>query len=101
MIHKLHKKYHAGELTLRDYLAAHRTILANDRTGLGYIRTALTLFVAGVTFIKFFENKTLFIMGWIFVPVGTIILLIGIWKYHKVRKMIHSIKNHEEEVENI
>jgi len=42
-----------GQLILRDHLAADRTILANERTFLAYIRTALTLFVAGLSFIHF------------------------------------------------
>jgi len=101
MLKKLHKKYHKGELTLRDYLAAHRTILANDRTWLGYIRTALTLFVAGVTFIKFFDNRILFVVGWVFVPIGILVLCVGLWKYHHIRKMIHSIKHHDENIKDI
>ena len=36
-----------GQLILRDHLAADRTVLANERTFLAYIRTTLTLFVAG------------------------------------------------------
>ena len=101
MLKKLHTHYHKGDLTLRDYLAAHRTILANDRTSLGFIRTALTLFVAGVTFIKFFDNRILFVIGWVFVPVGIVVLLIGLWKYQKVRRMIHSIKHYSEDIKDI
>jgi hypothetical protein len=44
MLNKLHSKYHKGEITLRDYLAAHRTILANDRTWLSYVRTCFNFF---------------------------------------------------------
>ena len=101
MLKKIHKHYHEGDLTLGDYLGAHRTFLANERTWLAYLRTALTLFVVGVTFIKFFDNQTLFIIGWGFVPIGIAVLLIGIWKYIKVRNMIHSIKYNKEEIKNI
>ena len=101
MIKKLHDNHRKGKLILRDYLAAHRTILANDRTWLGYVRTALTLFVAGVTFIKFFDNWALFAIGWIFVPVGIAILLIGFWKFQRVRRMIHEIKYNEDEISHI
>ena len=46
------------QLILRDHLAADRTILANERTFLAYIRTALTLFVAGLSFVhlKVFDS---------------------------------------------
>ena len=101
MIKKFHNHYHKGKLNLRDYLAAHRTFLANDRTWLGYVRTSLTLFVVGVTFIKFFDSRILFIVGWVFVPVGIIVLLIGFWKYQRVRSMIHSIKNNNDKISHI
>ncbi len=101
MLKKIHKHYQKGDLTLGDYLGAHRTILANDRTWLAYVRTALTLFVVGVTFIKFFDNRTLFIIGWIFIPIGIAVVLIGIWKYFSVRKMIHGIKSNKEDIKNI
>ncbi len=38
MLKKIHKHYHEGNLKLRDYLAAHRTILANDRTWLSFVQ---------------------------------------------------------------
>jgi putative membrane protein len=95
MLKKIHSKYHKGEMTLRDYLAAHRTILANDRTWLSYVRTALTLFVAGVSFIKFFDSPILFITGWAFVPISIIIIIIGLWKHHKRWKMIQALEKGE------
>ena len=52
---------------IRDQLAADRTILANERTLLAYLRVALTLFVAGVSFIKFFESRILMILGAAFI----------------------------------
>ena len=101
MLKKLHKHYNEGRLTLKDYLAAHRTLLANDRTQLSYVRTSLTLFISGVTFIKFFESKTLSVIGWIFIPVGIIVLIIGISKYHHVKCLIHSIKHDGKKIKNI
>jgi len=51
-----HSKNSKENLFMRDHLAAQRTILANERTFLSYIRTALTLLVAGVSFIQFFGS---------------------------------------------
>ena len=98
MIKKIHKKYSKGEMTLCDYLSAHRTLLANDRTWLGYVRTALTFFIAGVTFIKFFDSQTLTIVGALFVPIGLIFLTIGLWKYKKVQLLIHNMENDKKDV---
>ncbi|WP_226389645.1 DUF202 domain-containing protein [Penaeicola halotolerans] len=46
------------EIILRDYLALERTRLANERTLLSYIRTALYLLVGGLALIQIegFEN---------------------------------------------
>lgn len=71
---------------MRDYLADHRTILANERTFLAYLRTALTLFVAGVSFIRFFDSLLVEVIGWIFLPFGFVTLLLGVSRYRKTRK---------------
>ncbi len=71
---------------LRDHLADHRTILANERTFLAYLRTALTLFVAGVSFIMFFDSLIVEVVGWIFLPIGFVTLLLGIARYRKTRE---------------
>jgi putative membrane protein len=77
-------KFAKDELILRDHLAIDRTILANERTLLAYIRTALAVFVTGVSFIQFFESILMVILGWVFVPIGVITLVIGFWRYKKV-----------------
>ena len=96
MLKKIHDKYHEGELTLRDYLAAHRTALANDRTWLGNLRTSLAFFVTGVSFIKFFDSEILRIMGLIFIPLGILNVIIGYIKFKKRKHMIHSIPKSDE-----
>jgi putative membrane protein len=77
-----------GHVILRDHLAAHRTALANDRTFLAYIRTALTFSVVGVTFIKFFKNILIEIIGWIMIPVGFYIFIKGLIRFNKIRQVI-------------
>lgn len=71
------------ELILRDHLAIDRTVLANERTLLAYIRTALAVFVAGASFIQFFNSSIMKILGWTFIPVGIITLIIGILRHRK------------------
>ncbi|HDH12282.1 MAG TPA: DUF202 domain-containing protein [Nitrospirae bacterium] len=73
---------------LRDHLAAQRTMLANERTYLAYIRTSLTLFVAGVSFIKFFGNMVYAIIGWLLIPLGILVLIKGIISYVKMKQVI-------------
>ncbi len=73
---------------LRDHLAAQRTILANERTYLAYIRTALTLFAAGVAFIKFFGHIAYEITGWLLIPLGILTLIKGVISYIKMKRLI-------------
>ena len=68
---------------LRDQLAVERTVLANERTLLAFARTALALFVAGVSFLQFFPQSTLRVVGWAFVPIGVLVLLVGLWVYRR------------------
>ncbi|MBN2087052.1 DUF202 domain-containing protein [Candidatus Peregrinibacteria bacterium] len=92
------KKCDNCELSLRDYLAAHRTALANNRTWMGNVRTSLALFVAGISFIKFFESEILGIIGLIFVPLALFNAITGYIRYRKRKRIIHSIpKNNDIE----
>ena len=84
--------FNKDEITLRDHLAADRTILANERTFLAYIRTALTFFVSGATFIKFFDSLILEVLGWIFVPIAVYIMFLGARRYVKMKKDIAPLK---------
>ena len=79
------------ELILRDYLAAHRTVLANDRTVLAYIRTTLTFLIGGVTFIQFFESALVRAVGWSFVPLAAVVLLVGSLKYVRMNAALGRI----------
>lgn len=62
-----------------------RTIMANQRTFLAYLRTALTLFVAGVTFVRFFETPWVVAIGWGFIPLGVATAVVGLWRYNVLR----------------
>ncbi len=88
-----HSKNSKEDLFLRDHLAAQRTTLANERTFLAYIRTALTLLVAGVSFIKFFGSVVIQVLGWILIPLGVFTLVRGIISF---RKMARRIKQEEQ-----
>ncbi|MYF98443.1 DUF202 domain-containing protein [Candidatus Poribacteria bacterium] len=87
-----------GQLILRDHLAADRTILANERTFLAYIRTALTLFVAGLSFIHFnIVSNPLAdgAIGGFFIFIGTFTFFLGLYRYNKMKVLIREIKQKE------
>lgn len=88
----LYQKFIEKELAPVDQLAAARSILSNERTFLSYQRTALTLLVAGFSFIKFFDMEILTIIGWIFIPSATITIFLGIYRYIKMKDLIRNIE---------
>ncbi|MDO8687300.1 MAG: DUF202 domain-containing protein [Dehalococcoidales bacterium] len=49
-------QFKKDDLILRDYLAADRTVLANERTFMSFIRTAIALAAAGGSLIHFFNS---------------------------------------------
>jgi putative membrane protein len=75
-----------GGSGLLNYLAGHRTSLANERTRLAYIRTGLTTFVAGVSFVRFFDHPLIEAIGWAFVPLGVATFLLGLARYKRIRE---------------
>ena len=77
-----------GQLILRDHLALDRTVLANERTFLAYIRTALTLLVVGASFIKFFDSMMLEVVGWAFLPCAIAVFAFGVWRYRHIKGLI-------------
>lgn len=85
-----------SDMQLRDLLAADRTKLSNQNTFLAYIRTALTLFVAGVSFIQFFENLVYEIIGIAFIPVGLFTFVIGLIRYNRLRLALRKIDHCRE-----
>lgn len=55
-----------------------RTVLANERTLLAYIRTALSAWIFGMAAIKFFAESPLMVaLGWTSVVSGIVILAWG------------------------
>ena len=73
-------------------LAVHRTELANRRTLMAYIRTAIGLTAASIALIKLVEDGWLTYLGWALLPLAVMCVLIGMDDYHRVRKSINEEK---------
>jgi putative membrane protein len=71
---------------LRDPLAADRTILANERTFLAYIRTAMTMLVGGISLISFFPTYLIKFVGALAIIPAIIMFVIGFERYTYLRK---------------
>lgn len=82
---KVYSRFTTEELILRDYLAMDRTVLGNERTLLAYIRTALAFFVAGASLVHFFDPLAYQILGWMLIPLGIALSVVGIVRYRTMQ----------------
>jgi putative membrane protein len=79
------------QLILRDVLAIDRTRLANERTLLSWIRTALMLLVSGVTLLKLFEGVLVMeVLGAVLIPAGILTAGLGVRRYLRTRALIEA-----------
>ncbi len=72
----------------RDWLAIERTKLANERTILDYFRTFLVILGTGVTILKLSFFSDLKSYGIVLIISATILLIIGVLRFLKVKKTI-------------
>jgi len=81
----------------RDHLAADRTIMSNERTLLSYLRLSLTLFVAGMSFLKLdiFRSPLWTVMGCAFLPLAAAAAFIGIGRYRRCARFLNQLKERE------
>ncbi|WP_114777721.1 DUF202 domain-containing protein [Botryobacter ruber] len=75
-------------LEIRDSLAMERTKLANERTFLAYVRSAIGMVLAGLTFMKIFEDPAYIGLGLIFIPVGLGVGYFGYYRFSKKKAEI-------------
>ncbi len=67
-------------------LAQERTILANERNTLAYVRTGFTSFASGIALIKLFEEQATYVYaGYSAIFIGAILIALGI-AYYPLRK---------------
>ncbi|OGV81085.1 MAG: hypothetical protein A3K19_17310 [Lentisphaerae bacterium RIFOXYB12_FULL_65_16] len=87
-----YQRFQCEELILRDELAIDRTLLANERTVLAYLRGALTLVIAGVTFLHFFDKGMLLYIGIFCVPFGFAVGVFGALRYRSMDARIRIVR---------
>lgn len=67
-------------------MAQERTILANERNTLAYIRTGFFAFLLGFGLIKLFEYDVIFVIGvWGVNILGLVFIILGL-VYYPIRK---------------
>jgi putative membrane protein len=80
-----------GKLHPGNELAVARTVLANERTLLAILRTALGCFLGGAGLLKFFGHPAYEIVGIFFMIIAAVILCVGIRRYWTIKKLIGAI----------
>ena len=74
---------------LRDELAVDRTLLANERTFLAYVRTAIMLGVSGATVWKILGAEAGFLaLGVFLLALSAAVALVGYARFHKMHRRI-------------
>jgi putative membrane protein len=88
---------HGQQLILRDVLAIDRTRLANERTLLSWLRTALMLLVSGVTLLKLFEGVAVMeVTGALLIPASFVTAGLGVRRYLRSRTLIEAADKDEQ-----
>ena len=74
------------DTAIRDRLARQRTELANERTLLSYIRTAMGFFIVGVPAVWWLELPGVQALGVVSLVVGVAFLGVGVWRWYHGRR---------------
>lgn len=83
--------------TVSDHLALRRTRMANERTLLAFLRTFLGLITAGIAMIQILTQLWVHVLGYSFLGLGPVLLIVGIVQYFRTRKIINEEGYREEE----
>jgi putative membrane protein len=84
-----YRSLESDQLTLRDRLAIDRTKLANERTFLAYVRSAIMLFISGVTLVKLFADDAVVVqLGVALIPASVAIVLFGGVRFHHMKRRL-------------
>ena len=74
-----------SDTLVRDRLARHRTELANERTLLSYIRTAMGFFIVGIPAVWWLELPGVQALGVVSLAAGVAFLGVGVWRFFTIK----------------
>lgn len=82
------------DLILRERLALERTIMANDRTLLSFVRTSLYFLIAGLTIDSLIEVIYGTFTRWSLWGFSFLCLVVGVIRYIKQKKKLKENEKH-------
>ena len=100
MQHNLYAQFNTSELILRDHLAVDRTLLANERTLLSYLRSGVALFIAGISIVHFSNQGWFSAVGFLCLPCGVLTVLFGIQRFRQMNRAILVIRQELKHIED-
>ena len=74
-----------SDTLVRDRLARQRTELANERTLLSYIRTAMGFFIVGIPAVWWLELPGVQVLGVVSLVAGVAFLGVGVWRFFTIK----------------
>jgi len=77
-----------SDTLIRDRLARQRTELANERTLLSYIRTALGVFIVGIPAVWGLELPGIQVLGVFSLVLGLVFLWVGVRRFFSNKAII-------------
>ncbi len=80
-----------NELPLNDLLTVEMTYLSNERSLLSYMRTFMVFLSSGIAILKIEILDPFLSLGYILIVLSGFILIIGIYRFFKVKKKVHKI----------
>ncbi|NTW53480.1 MAG: DUF202 domain-containing protein [Chlorobaculum sp.] len=83
-----YERFDTDELILRDELAIDRTLLANERTLLSYLRSGVAMMITGLTIIHYANKPWFMWAGVACIPLGIVTGAFGIWRFRRMQRAI-------------
>jgi len=89
----MYQEHDHARLILRDHLAIDRTVLANERTLLSYLRSGVILVVSAVTVLKLFGGVPGVIhISYLLLLLGALSAAFGLLRFVSVRRRLAHFK---------
>jgi len=80
-------------IIMRDYLALERTRLANERTLMAYVRTALYLLLGGIAFLQMQDFEHIRWFGLVIIILSFLMALFGLIRFFAINEGLNQYYN--------